>query len=115
MHLGHLEIFVRDPLASKDFYVDVLGFELVTVQGSQFVWLKSGTTEVLLRPGKASTQSETYESTHIALVLYTDDLDKSAESLRAKGLQFKGNDGSPRCLTFTDGDGNWFQLTNPNE
>ncbi len=115
MQLGHLEIFVRDPLAAKDFYTAVLGFELVTVQGGQFVWMKSGATEILLRPGKAAPQSENYQSTSIALVLYTDDLDKSAESLRSKGLHFKGNDGSPRCLTFTNGDGNWFQLTNPNE
>ena len=28
MHFGHLEIFVKDPLAAKDFYVNVLGFKL---------------------------------------------------------------------------------------
>jgi hypothetical protein len=47
-------------------------------------------------------------------VFYTDDVDKTAAELRARGLVFRGEDG-PGCLTFTDPDGHWFQLVNPRE
>lgn len=112
--LGHIELFVDDPLKSKDFYVDVLGFELVTIQENQFVWVKSGTKEILLRPGKSTIPTESYETNDTGLVLYTDDVEKTAQQLRERGLQFRGTDGSDTCLTFTDLDGHWFQLVNPN-
>jgi catechol 2,3-dioxygenase-like lactoylglutathione lyase family enzyme len=115
MRFGHLERFVENPLLSKDFYTDILGFELVAVQGDQFVWVKLGDTELLLRPGKNPMRSETYQGAANALVLYTDDLNQTAQTLRERGLEFRGTDGSDRCLTFTDPDGNWFQLANPNE
>ena len=36
LKLGHIELFVNNPLKSKDFYVGVLGSELVTVQNDQY-------------------------------------------------------------------------------
>ena len=112
MKLGHIELFVENPMKSKDFYVDVLGFELVVVQENQFVWVKSGVIEILLRPGKNASPPDTYSGAGIAL--YTDNVQSSAEQLRQRGLEFKGTDGSDSCLTFTDLDGHWFQLVNPN-
>ena len=41
------------------------------------------------------------------------DLEKSRNELISRGLIFRGTDGSDECLTFTDPDGNWFQLTDP--
>jgi catechol 2,3-dioxygenase-like lactoylglutathione lyase family enzyme len=41
MKIGHIELFVKDPLASKEFYESVLGFEVIAVQGSDFVWVRS--------------------------------------------------------------------------
>jgi catechol 2,3-dioxygenase-like lactoylglutathione lyase family enzyme len=114
MFLGHIEIFVSNPLEAKSFYQDVLGFELVTVQGNQFVWLKSGHLEILLRPGRNHAPSPDYQSAPITLVLYTDDLTATVGDLEARGLVFKGFDGGDNCRTFTDPDGNWFQLADPN-
>ena len=49
------------------------------------------------------------------ITLYAEDLPATKNELEIKGLVFKGFDGSENCLTFTDPDGNWFQLVNPNE
>jgi catechol 2,3-dioxygenase-like lactoylglutathione lyase family enzyme len=115
MKLGHIEIFVSDPLKSKDFYVDVLGFEVVAVQQKRFVWLRRDDREVLLRPGRAAAAASSYAGAAITLVLYTDDLPRTKRDLEARGLVFRGTDGTDRCPTFTDPDGNWFQLVNPND
>jgi len=112
---GHIEVFVKDPLVSKDFYTDVLGFELETIQQDKFVWLKSGSYVILLRPGKAPEAAANYQTARTGFVMYTNDLDKTGAELLSRGLMFKGTDGSDRCLTFTDPDGNWFQLVNPDE
>jgi catechol 2,3-dioxygenase-like lactoylglutathione lyase family enzyme len=114
MKLGHIEIFVTDPLQSKTFYEDVLGLEVVAVQAEKFVWLKSGDMEILLRPGKNPAAVELYQEAPTALVFYTDNLTETPEKLKSRGLVFKGTDGSDTCLTFTDPDGNWFQLAQPN-
>ena len=42
IRFGHTEIFVREPLISKDFYEKILGFDLVEVQNDIFVWLRLG-------------------------------------------------------------------------
>lgn len=113
MKLGHIEIFVSDPVKAKAFYQDILGFELTAVQGDAFVWLKKDNVEFLLRAPRAAPAADSYQQSPAAIVLYTDDLPAMMEHLRSKGLQFAGDDGSPSCLTFTDPDGNWFQLTDP--
>lgn len=115
MNIGHIEIFVEDPLKSKEFYKDVLGFTIEDIQKDKYVWLKKGQTEILLRPRKNHLQIKNYQGTNIGLVLYTDDLDKTVKELTSKGLNFKGTDLSEKCLTFTDPDGNWFQLVNPKD
>lgn len=113
LHFGHIELFVTDPQKSRQFFEEVLGFELVTVQNEKHVWLKSGAVELLLRPGKQHDSPSTYQDAANAIVLYTDDVDATANQLRNRGLAFKGTDGSQGCLTFVDPDGNWFQLVNP--
>ncbi|MCB0722185.1 MAG: VOC family protein [Ignavibacteriae bacterium] len=114
--LGHIELFVKNPSESKKFYMDVLGFKLVEVQGDgNFVWLCSGESVFLLRPGKGAKRGVDYQSSSSGLVIYTDDLPASKEQMESKGLEFKGTDGSENCLTFTDPDGNWFQLVNPED
>lgn len=113
MRIGHIELFVNTPLESKIFYEDVLGFELVANQDDKHIWLKCGSVEILLRSGQEQNSAKNYQSTNNAIVIYTDDVQETAGKLRARGLVFKGTDGSPGCLTFTDPDGNWFQLVNP--
>ncbi len=111
LKLGHLEIFVKDPLKSKEFYIDVLGFEHVETQGGKFVWLKLGDGLLLLRPGSNSHPSTTYQAANIALVIYCDDAEKTLQTYKGRGLVIKGDDTG--CPVFTDPDGNWFQLVNP--
>lgn len=115
MKLGHVELFVKEPVKAKDFYINVLGFELIEIQNDKVVWLKIGDNEILLRPGENKLDSSVYSQSSVGFVLYTHDLGKTANELKSKGLVFKGTDGSDNCLTFTDDDGNWFQLVNPAE
>src|SRR3954470_23669018 len=113
MKIGHLELFVRDPLAARDFYTRVLGFELVTVQDDQFVWLKHGDFEILLRPGANRGMADRYAESGAGIVLYTEDVPRTVADLQARGLLFDGCDGAANCPTFTDPDGHWFQIVNP--
>lgn len=110
---GHIEIFVKDPIKSKDFYIDVLGFELEEIQGENIVWLKLKNLPVLLRRGKNSHPAETYQKANIAMVIYTDNLTGTLDTYISRGLEIKGDDTG--CPVFTDPDGNWFQLVNPIE
>jgi catechol 2,3-dioxygenase-like lactoylglutathione lyase family enzyme len=115
LNVGHLEIFVPDPSRAKDFYKNVLGFEVGDVQhDGKVVWMTHGDLTILLRPGTPH-EAATYQDAPIAMVLYCDDLDKQVAEMKNRGLAFKGTDGSDRCLTFTDPFGNWFQLVNPDE
>jgi catechol 2,3-dioxygenase-like lactoylglutathione lyase family enzyme len=114
MKLGHVELFVRDPLRAKDFYINTLGFDHVTTQGENFVWLAYNGQEFLLRPGEPPRAVDAYQRANIAFVFYADDFEHDKHTLESRGLVFKGTDGSDACLTFTDSDGNWFQFTDPN-
>jgi catechol 2,3-dioxygenase-like lactoylglutathione lyase family enzyme len=114
MKIGHIELFVRDPMKSRQFYEEVLGFTVTAVQGEgQFVWLQLGQQEILLRPGQNHQQTPSYEQASTGIVLYTDNFEKTTSELVARGLVFKGTDGANHCYTFTDLDGNWFQLVDP--
>jgi catechol 2,3-dioxygenase-like lactoylglutathione lyase family enzyme len=115
LKLGHMELFVSDPARSGDFYRDVLGFELLAEQGADFIWLKSGDREILLRRAPAISQARTYQESAIAFVLYTDDLPATLAHLKSRGLLPTGADGGPKCPTFTDPDGHWFQVVNPKD
>jgi len=115
MKLGHIELFVNDPLEAKEFYTTVLGFKLIDVQANKYVWIETGSISILLRPGTGKDTQNTYGDATAGLVLYTEDLDRIAQELTVRGLKFRGNDGSPQCLTFTDPDGHWFQLVNPQD
>lgn len=114
MKIGHIELFVTDPTQARQFYEKVLGFEVTAVQGNgQFIWLKLGDTEILLRPGQESPFISAYDQATSGLVLYTNDLDQTARQLSQNGLTFQDSDDHDNCLTFTDPDGHWFQLVNP--
>ncbi|HEX3356501.1 MAG TPA: VOC family protein [Tepidisphaeraceae bacterium] len=115
LKLGHLELFVHDPARSRDFYRDILGFEVISEQGESFIWLRSNDREILLRRSEFSNEAAVYKEAAIAFVLYTDDLPAMLNELMQKGLLPRGNDGSSKCPTFTDPDGHWFQIVNPQD
>jgi len=110
---GHIEIFVKDPMTSMDFYEKILGFSVTEIQHDKFVWMKLGETEFLLRPGMNKNQTDEYKDSNIGIVIYTYDIMKTKDELEGRGLVFSGTDGSDSCFTFKDPDGNWFQLTDP--
>lgn len=115
MEFGHIEIFVNNVQKSKDFYTKVLGFEIVVEQSENLVWVAIEGQEFLLRKGENDSEAETYQTSKTGFVLYTESLSETAKKLKSNGLDFQGTDGSEKCLTFTDLDGNWFQLVNPND
>lgn len=115
MKLGHLELFVENPLASLPFYRDVLGFEVTTIQDNKFVWLKLGQQEILLRPGRPLFTPPTYNDARFGIVLYVDNLPGIVETLRQRGLTVECMLDEPDCYVFADKDGNWFQLVDPSE
>ena len=49
MRLGHIDIFVKDPLKSRIFYEDVLGFEFEIVQKNKYVWMRKENIEIIYR------------------------------------------------------------------
>ena len=114
LRFGHTEIFVSNPMKSKEFYENILGFEVEVVQhGGRVVWMKNQGVSFLLRSNRDTAEAKTYQNASMALVLYTDDLPGAVADLKNKGLEFKGFDGPETCLTFCDPDGNWFQLVDP--
>ena len=115
MRFGHIEIFAKDPGRSVQFYRDVLGFEVTVAQGERFVWLQKDQLEILIRPGKPPQAAERYEDAASGIVLYADDVDLLLVELEARGLKVKGTVDSDKCYTFTDPDGNWFQIVNPDD
>ena len=115
MRIGHMEIFVRDLPRARAFYVDVLGCRDMFPDNDQVVWLELDGRELLLRPGEPPPAAARYERSASAQVFYVDGLEEARAALEARGLEFQGTDGSDRCLTFMDPDGNWFQLVDPAE
>jgi len=115
VQIGHIEVFVRDLRVARDFYIDILGCHPTEPDSDHVAWLTLGEQLLLLRPGEPRKTVERYDQTSLGFVLYTADLDETRAELEARGLVFEGTDGSPRCLTFTDPDGNWFQLVDLSE
>lgn len=115
MKFGHIEILCRDTRRARRFYEETLGFELVAEQSHELIWLQLGQQEILLRPGSPPAEVSRYEDAATGFVLYTDNLPETLASLRARGLEPRGFVDSEKCVTFTDPDGNWFQLVDPED
>jgi catechol 2,3-dioxygenase-like lactoylglutathione lyase family enzyme len=115
MKFGHIEIFADDPLRSRAFYEELLGFEVVAVQQDRFVWLKLGDSELLLRPGKVLCEGDTYSTAGVALVFYTDDLEAFAQRCRQAGIATKCDSTDEDCITLQDPDGHWLQVVDPRQ
>lgn len=119
-HINLLSLPVSDQDRARDFYVDVLGFELVrdNPMGPDQRWV-----EVAPRGGQTSITLVTWFPTMPAgsakgLVLETDDLDADVAALRGRGVRTDGGiQQQPwgRFVTFDDPDGNGIvlQTTSP--
>jgi catechol 2,3-dioxygenase-like lactoylglutathione lyase family enzyme len=110
-HVLLLSVPVSDQDAARDFYVDVLGFELVRdeTMGPAMRWV-----QVALRGGQTAITLVTWFPSMPAgslrgLVLETDDLDGDAARLAEHEVAVEGGiQEAPwgRYVQFTDPDGN---------
>lgn len=118
MAITHIQLFSRpvsDQQRAKNFYVDVLGFELIreNPMGPDHTWvqvgLKGQETSIVLATWFPSMEPGSSKG----VVLETDDLDGDIERLRSKGVQFTTDvEEEPwgRFITFDDPDGNGIVL-----
>jgi catechol 2,3-dioxygenase-like lactoylglutathione lyase family enzyme len=104
---------VSDQDRAKDFYVDLLGFEVAQDMAmGPMRWLevalKGSTTSVALLSGLPGLTPGAVKGTQ----LVTDDLDADCEGLRGAGVEVDGPNQRPwgREATFSDPDGNGFVL-----
>jgi len=106
---------VTDQDRAKDFYVNVLGFELVSDQrmGPDMRWVqvapKGGQTSITLVKGFPSMPAGSVKGT----VVHTDDLEADVAAITACGVQIQGGiQAQPwgRFVTFDDPDGNGIVL-----
>jgi catechol 2,3-dioxygenase-like lactoylglutathione lyase family enzyme len=102
MQFGHLELGVLDPVASRAWWVDRLGFTLVADQGPEFQWVARGGLEILLRRGTPSPG--------LSIVYYVDDPVAEGARLRAAGVEA---DLRGACLHLLDPDGHRIEIVNP--
>ena len=86
---------------------------MITLQDGGFTWLAFGGVTLLLRPGRTAEKAQSYGASSFAPVLYTNDLEGTAKLLTEQGVLFGEPDGTDRCMTFRDPDGNWFKLVDP--
>ena len=103
---GHIELFARDPEASRCFYVDALGARLVADQG-RTQWVEIGGAVILLRPGAPEVPAD-YRRAAEGLVLYCADAAQLEARLQQAGVE-TGRADQDDCVTFQDLDGHWWQ------
>ena len=118
--LVHMMIPVSDTAASRRFYCDLLGLELVSDHG-HLVFLKSGDDFVLLGRSEVSIQSNVGDDhrIHQAFRVTDEEYDRALAFLREKGIKvFKEEDRDKgvfvgRSAYFHDPDRNVIELHAP--
>jgi catechol 2,3-dioxygenase-like lactoylglutathione lyase family enzyme len=114
-HLQLISLPVADQDRARQFYVDVLGFDLVrdNPMGPDMRWVqvapKGGQTSITLVTWFPTMPPGSVKGT----VLETDDLDGDVAALTARGVRFDGGiQDQPwgRFATFDDPDGNGIVL-----
>ena len=87
----HALIYSDDPVATRAFLRDVLGWPFVEDAASEPGWLifGSGPSEVGVHPTRSEWHGEVHESPrHHAISLMCDDLEATCNELAAKGATF---------------------------
>jgi catechol 2,3-dioxygenase-like lactoylglutathione lyase family enzyme len=113
---------VADQDRSIEFYVESLGFEKRTdiPFGGQYRWVEvyppSGTTGLALAPPRPGESAEARET---GIVLTTDDIDATFETLRARGVDVDAEvsrmgDPVPPMFSFRDADGHSLMIVGQN-
>ncbi|OLB82507.1 MAG: hypothetical protein AUI14_00510 [Actinobacteria bacterium 13_2_20CM_2_71_6] len=116
-HIQVLSVPVTDQDRARDFYVDILGFDLVAdnPMGPDQRWVQvaphDGTTGLTLVTWFPTMPPGSLKG----LVLQTPDVDGETERLRRAGIKIDGPQDAPwgRFSTFDDPDGNGLVLSGP--
>jgi catechol 2,3-dioxygenase-like lactoylglutathione lyase family enzyme len=116
---SHVAISVTDLDEARDFYCDLLGFEVLPRPDFGFpgLWLRVGTLQLHL--GVVDEAPSTGPGfPHFALYVPADEFDATIESMRAAGVKMLGEPssrvdfGTPvRAAFITDPSGNAIELT----
>jgi catechol 2,3-dioxygenase-like lactoylglutathione lyase family enzyme len=129
--LSHYSIYVLDQDQAYDFYVNKLGFEVVTdaTMDNGFRWLtvrpkEQKNTEIVLMPVKAGHMYDEQTAAQLrdlirkgklgSGVFETNDCRATYEELKAKGVEFMSEPKEEFYgieALFKDNSGNWFSLT----
>jgi catechol 2,3-dioxygenase-like lactoylglutathione lyase family enzyme len=128
--MSHATVWVKNQQEALEFYRDKLGFEVDTdaMVGDDFRWLtmriptQPGFEIILMEPKPGYILDEDSAAQLKALmekgvlgggVFETDDIQKTYEELKAKGVEFKGPPTTQDWGTATvmkDNSGNWFSV-----
>ena len=128
--LSHYSIYVLDQDQAYDFYVNKLGFEVVTdvSMDNGFRWLtvrpKGQDTEIVLMPVKTGHMFDEHSASQLrdlikkgklgSGVFETHNCQATYEELKAKGVEFMSEPKKQFYgieALFKDNSGNWFSLT----
>jgi catechol 2,3-dioxygenase-like lactoylglutathione lyase family enzyme len=129
--LSHYSIYVLDQDQAYDFYVNKLGFEVVTdaTMDNGFRWLtvrprEQQDTEIILMPVKVGHMFDEQSAEQMrdliqkgklgSGVFETNDCRATYEELKAKGVEFMSEPKEQFYGTealFKDNSGNWFSLS----
>ena len=133
--MSHALIWVKNQQQALEFYRDKLGFEVDTdaMIGEDFRWLtmriknQPGFEIILMEPKASMLLDEESASQLRALiekgvlgggVFDADDIHKTYDELKARGVEFKGPPSVQSWGTATvmkDNSGNWFSLSQEKE
>ena len=114
MKINIVSIPVSNQQASKKFYMDILGFEIVreNPMGKNQTWV-----ELILAGAETSISLVTWfdnmpAGTLRGIVIETGDLEEAHAELKSKGLDISNIDNAPwgSFATFADPDGNGWVL-----
>ncbi len=116
---SHVAISVTDLDAARDFYCDILGFEVLPRPDFGFpgLWLRVGSLQLHLAVAN-EPPSPGPGFPHFALYVPTDEFDATIESMRSAGVKMLGEPSSRvdfgttvHAAFVTDPSGNVIELT----
>lgn len=110
--IDHVVLHVKDPAASKEFYMDVLGMT-VHHEGAGYVFLRSGAQLLALFADDDPESRRGSDLNHLAFNVPSGSYEEIKGALEARGLEVRGRAGDPRCIYFDDPDGYTLQIVVP--
>lgn len=105
--LDHVVLYVKDPAASRRFYVDVLGLTVAHESGTHIFLHCGGQLLGLFAGGDGRTGREL---NHLAFSVAAGSRDEIVAALKGAGIAVEGRRGDPDCIYFEDPDGHQLQV-----